>query len=577
MTEILSCLNDLYGDIAAESVFDRVQNLIDIYSLKLESLKQQQGQSLERRLNERDAILITYGDQVQDSDYPPLQVLTEFCRRYVLDYVSGVHILPFFPYSSDDGFSVLDYRKVNPDLGSWEDISLLGRDFRLMIDLVINHVSAGSDWFQGFLKDDPRYRDYFIVVDGNPDLSEVVRPRASPLLTDFETTSERKSVWTTFSIDQIDLNYQNPDVLLEMLEILLFYVSHGAEFIRLDAIAYLWKEIGTSSIHHPRTHRIVQLFRLFLDRIAPWVNLITETNVPHAENLSYFGDGTNEAQLVYNFALPPLVLHTFHTGDSRRLAHWAQALTLPSNQTTFFNFLASHDGIGINPVRGVLSEEEIKEMVNKAIAHGGLVSSKSNPDGTSSPYELNVNYFDALSDPHGDEAEEIQINRFICAQAILLSIIGVPGIYFHSLFGSQGWPEGVKKTGQNRTINRQKLDKTVLELELSNPSSRRSRVLKRYEQLLRARASSLAFDPHGSQRVIDCGRTIFALLREGDDPGENLLCLHNITDHVQSIELDLVEVSKTEFTDLISGKIYQTLEKMTISMQPYQVLWLLCE
>ena len=261
-------------------------------------------------------------------------------------------------------------------------------------------LPSQHEWFQAFLKDDPQYRDYFIVVEGNPDLSQVVRPRALPLLTTFDTPSGPKQVWTTFSADQVDLNFRNPDVLLEIIDTLLFYVAQGAQFIRLDAIAYLWKEIGTSCIHLPQTHRVIRLFRSVLDAVAPHVMLITETNVPHNENISYFGNGRDEAQMVYNFALPPLVLHTFHTGNSRVLSKWAAGLNLPSDHTTFFNFLASHDGIGVNPARGILSDIEIDALIERVIQHGGLVSYKDDASGVQIPYELNINYFDALSDPH---------------------------------------------------------------------------------------------------------------------------------------------------------------------------------
>lgn len=326
-----------------------------------------------------------------------------------------------------------------------------------MFDAVLNHISAQSAWFQAFLCDDPKYRDYFIVVEGEPDLSQVFRPRALPLLTHFQTSSGEKAVWTTFSADQVDLNYRNPEVLLDILDVLLFYVSNGAEFIRLDAIAYLWKEIGTSCIHLPQTHTIVKLIRAILAEVAPHVKLITETNVPHEENVSYFGNGKDEAHLVYNFALPPLVLHTFHTGSCEALSRWASALQPPSKEATFLNFLASHDGIGIGGARGILSDAEIAAMIEKVIAHGGLVSYRSNPDGSQSPYELNINYFDALSDPKADEPIEIQIDRFIAAHAILLTLAGLPGIYFHSMFGSRSWFEGVRQNGHKRAINRQKL------------------------------------------------------------------------------------------------------------------------
>jgi sucrose phosphorylase len=448
-----------------------------------------------------------------------------------------------------------------------------------MFDGVINHVSAQSEWFRAFLRDDPKYRNYFIAVEGDPDLSQVVRPRALPLLTKFETPSGSKAVWTTFSGDQIDLNYRHPDVLLEIIDILLFYISRGAEFIRLDAIAYLWKEIGTSCIHLPPTHRIIQLIRAVLDGVAPHVTLITETNVPHADNISYFGDGRNEAQLVYNFALPPLTLHTFHTGNARALSEWASTLTLPSDRVTFFNFLASHDGIGLNPARGILPRSDIDLRVRQVLDHGGLVSYKHNPDGTSSPYELNINYFDALSDPNGGDPIETRVDRFIAAQAIMLSLVGVPGIYFHSLFGSRGWPEGVQQTGRNRTINRQKLMRADLERELADPASRRYAVFNRYAQLLKARAALPAFHPHGNQQIIECGDSIFTALRVSPGGAGRVLCLQNVAGRPQSASVDFEKIfgpaSKDgRARDLITGKRFIVGGKNPLRLRPYQTLWL---
>jgi glucosylglycerate phosphorylase len=303
----------LYGESAGAKTFERLRAILS-QSQGIPAASEGGGE-----LSERDNILITYADQLREPGRLPLQTLTRFSERYLSGVVSGIHILPFFPYSSDDGFSVIDYRAVNPELGNWEDIQALGRSFRLMFDAVINHCSVHHEWFRAFLRDDPQYREYFVVVEGSPDLSRVVRPRALPLLTDFETPSGTKQVWTTFSADQVDLNFQSPDLLLEVIDTLLFYVAQGAQLIRLDAIAYLWKEIGTSSIHLPQTHRLIRLFRAVLDVVAPHVLLVTETNVPHIDNISYFGNGSDEAQMVYNFALPPLVLHTFHL-DSRPAA-----------------------------------------------------------------------------------------------------------------------------------------------------------------------------------------------------------------------------------------------------------------
>ncbi len=548
----------LYGPRAGRIAADRIIRLIDQYRA---IITQHPSRNI---FSQPDAILITYGDQLRASNESPLHTLTAFCKQHLSGLLNGIHLLPFFPYSSDDGFSVIDYTQVDPQLGTWVDIDQLSQHFRLMFDAVINHISAESEWFKKFLRDDPKYRDYFIVVEGELDLSQVVRPRALPLLTKFSTPSGAKKVWTTFSADQIDLNYRHPDVLIDIIGALLFYVAHGALFIRLDAIAYLWKEIGTTCIHLPQTHRVIQLFRSILDEVAPQVSLITETNVPHQDNLSYFGDGKNEAQLVYNFALPPLVLHTFQTGDARTLSQWASQLILPSDQTTFFNFLASHDGIGLNPVSGILKDNEINGLVAQALRQRGLVSYKQNAGGPQSPYELNINYFDALSDPQSGEALETQIDRFIAAQAIMLSIVGVPGIYFHSLFGSRGWPEGVQFTGWNRSINRQKIDRDQIERELADRSSLRYQVFDRYSQLLKARSNSPAFDPHGAQRVIECGHAIFAVVRN-----ERVLCLHNVANERQTIPID---PNWRGAVNLIDGRSIES--NSTIDLAPYQILWL---
>ena len=534
-------LTILYGAARAAQVAPRLLALVERYRGRIPS-------PVEASLSERDIFLISYADQLRSAGQPPLNTLTEFCETHLRGVVNGIHILPFYPWSSDDGFSVKNYRAVDPALGDWSSFEGLGQSFRLVFDGVINHASVQGEWFKAFLNAEDPYRDYFLTVEGSPDLSKVVRPRTLPLLTEFQTVAGKRCVWTTFSADQADLDYHNPDVLLEIFDILLLYAQHGAQFIRLDAIAYLWKEIGTSCIHLPQTHLFVQLLRLVLDEVAPHVRILTETNVPHSDNLSYFGDGKNEAQLVYNFALPPLVLHTFRTGDASILTEWASGLATPSDQTTFFNFLASHDGIGLNPVRGILASADIDGLVEQTLAHAGLISYKQNPDGTQIPYELNINFFDALSDPAGEELLSTQIDRFMAAQAIMLSLQGLPGIYFHSLFGSRNWLAGVQATGHNRTINRQKLERSDLEGELSDPNALRNQVFARYRALISRRAASEAFHPNARQKILEMGPAIFAVQRSSPMGDSQMLCLQNVTAQTQSVA--------------------------AYTLNPYQTLWL---
>lgn len=530
-------LDALYDNATAENLRLQIQQMIAEH--KKRTVCPTKGE-----LDETDCLLITYADQVSQEGEAPLATLNRFCQKHLDGLVSGIHLLPFYPWSSDDGFAVKDYRKVDAAYGSWADVTRLSEHFRLMFDGVINHISAQSDWFQAFLRNEAPYRDYFIKITGNEDLSEVVRPRALPLIHSFETAGGTKLVWTTFSADQIDLNYQNPAVLLEILDILLGYAERGANFLRLDAIGYLWKASGTSCINLPQTHQFVQLLHAVLEQAAPQVRLITETNIPHEENIRYFGDGHNEAQLVYNFALPPLVLHSFLSGDATILTDWAAKLQTPSEDCHFFNFLASHDGIGLNPVRGILAEEQIEALVTRTLVNGGRISYKQNNDGSQSPYEMNISYFDALSNPIEGATQELQVRRFLCAQALLLSLKGLPGIYFHSLFGSRNWQQGVAQTGMARSINREKLKLDALESELADATSIRAAVFSGYADLLRQRAGSRAFHPQGGQEVLNLGPGIFALRRTSPDGRESVLCLHNVsgeTEQAGGVDLEAYE------------------------------------
>lgn len=558
---VFQLLVSLYGEAQAGILESRIHHLLERWRSAFVH-HEIEG------LSHTDVFLITYGDQVKESHRPHLHSLNDFCANYLAGTITAVHILPFYPYSSDDGFSVVDYRKVEPTLGDWSSVLRIGFNFRLMFDAVLNHVSVEHQWFQLFLLGDPHYQDFFIVINDDPDLSGVVRPRTLPLLTGFETKNGSKRVWTTFSEDQVDLNFKNPEVFMEILDLLLFYAGSGASFLRLDAVGYLWKEIGTSCIHLPETHNLIQLFRAILDQAAPHVFLITETNVPHAENISYFGNGKNEAQLVYNFALPPLVLHTIQTGNARAITRWAAACLPPSNVTTFFNFLASHDGIGINPVRGILSDAEIERLVSKCFQHGGIVSYKRNADGTESPYELNINYFDALSDPLSEEPLDLQVDRFAAAHAILLCLLGVPAIYFHSFFGSRGWLDGPIVTGRSRSINREKLRRETLEAELADSDSLRSKVRLRLKKLVQVRAKHRAFDPYGLQEILDFGESVFAVLRADPETDQHILCLQNVSAENQILTIP----GAVKASDLLSPE--SMIDPGRLPLSAYQTRWI---
>jgi sucrose phosphorylase len=518
--------------------------------------------------SEKDIALITYGGSLRQNGQAPLQTLNEFLQSRLKGLMSTIHILPFFPYSSDDGFSVIDYESVNPELGAWDDVETIGQHFKLMFDAVINHMSAQSNWFRQFLADNPEFDNWFITLPPDTDLSSVTRPRVSPLLTPFEKSSgETVHVWTTFSADQVDLNYANPATLLRILDVLFFYLEKGTRVIRLDAIAYLWKKVGTSSIHLPETHRVVQLMHDVLAEVVPDVVIITETNVPHAENVSYFGDGYNEAQMVYNFTLPPLLFYSMITQNTDKLRDWINSLQTPTEQTTFFNFTASHDGIGVRPVEGILTRDELQQLISQVEARDGRVSYKTNPDGGQSPYELNITYVDAVTSP--ELPVETQVAQFIVSQAVMLALAGVPAIYIHSLLGSHNDTEGVKKLGYNRAINREKLNVQQVNSAIDRPDSFRAQVFERYTHLLRVRREQPAFHPNASQRALDVDNAQVLVLERHASSQQRILAINNLSGNQHMI--DLSQADFKQGVDLLSG---QTIEGSSIELPPYAVMWL---
>ncbi|USE02282.1 sugar phosphorylase [Vibrio sp. SCSIO 43133] len=545
----------LAGVYSPAQLNELIPNLLNVIANQPEYVGKKQW------VDQNDIMLITYGDSIKKQGEAPLHTLREFLNDNTADVLSAVHILPCYPYTSDDGFSVVDYWKINPELGDWQDVQSLSNNYDLMFDGVINHISKSSDWFQGYLKGETQYREFFTEANPNRDYSSVTRPRALPLLTTFETANGTKHIWTTFSEDQIDLNFRCPEVFQKIAELLLFYAQQGASFIRLDAIGFMWKELDTPCIHQPQTHAIVQALRALMSAVAPHVKLITETNVPHNDNISYFGNGENEAHLVYQFPLPPLTLHTLQTGNSEKIVEWMSSLEPCSEQTTFFNFLASHDGIGVRPVEGILNKEQVDHLLSVVQTNGGRVSYKDNGDGTQSPYELNINYFDAIRDANSDD--QTNLDRFMAAQSILISMAGVPGIYVHSLLGSGNDIEGLERLGYNRAINREKLERTEVESELANPESRRAQVLSRFKHILGIRKQQRAFAPSASQRVVATSEQLVTFVRD-----EQVLVAINISN--QAVELDTNAVLKGVSHDLISGNDLSGV----VTVQPYQVMWL---
>lgn len=562
---LLQHLTVLYPDANAELLAGKVASLFDGFPRR----SQKQPQEL---WSQEDILLITYGDSIVRHQQTPLSTLEQFLDTYVRDTFSSVHILPFCPFSSDDGFAVIDYTAVNPELGDWPEINAVADRYRLMADLVINHVSSQSEWFQNYTKGVDPGASYFVEAKVGDDLSSVVRPRASPLLRPTETPGGLQHVWCTFSHDQIDLDFSNPQVLLEFLKIIRCYLEHGVSLFRLDAIGFLWKEPGTPCIHLPQTHEVVRLIRTVTDYYASGTILITETNVPNHENLTYFGN-FNEAHVIYNFSLAPLLVHSLLTGKTEYLKRWMMSMPPAPLGCTYLNFIASHDGIGMRPAEGLLSDEEQFQMIETIRGFGGRVSTRQASDGGERVYELNVSLFDALKGTIAGE-DHHQVERFLCSQTVMMGLEGIPAFYIHSLLATPNDEDSVERTGQNRSINRHQWNAEELESRLQDPNSPQHIVFYELIRRLNIRRKQTAFDPLATQFTLQLGEPFFAFWRQNRDRSQNIFCIHNVTEESQELRLaDLNLITFDRWQDAITGEEFSDLTA-SIDVGPYRSLWI---
>lgn len=553
--DVLAYLIQLYGSAQGQRLHqDLRQKALDTAS----TLKPAQIRDAS------EAVLICYGDSLQRGGDRPLQVLGEFAQEYLDGVVSGIHILPFFPSSSDDGFAVVDYRQVRSDLGDWTDIKDLSQHFDLMVDLVINHCSRENLWFTDYVTNQAPGKDYFHELTGVPDLTQVLRPRNSPLHTEIHTRRGVKKVWTTFSDDQVDLNFANPQVLLEFADILFFYARMGARYIRLDAIAYLWKRSGTTCMSLPETHMVVRILRGLIEVAELPLVLITETNVPHEENISYFGSG-NEAHLVYQFSLAPLLLFSYLFSDARALVDWTRQLQPPPPGCSYFNFISSHDGIGLRPLEGLMPESDIQRLVDAVHVQGGLASMRSAENGEERAYELNIALFSAF------QGLTDSVAAFIGAHQLMLAYQGVPGIYLNALIGTLNDHRKMESTGRTRSINRGHWNIDELAEALEQTETHHALVYRALADSLRLRSVQVAFAPDARQTFLSGDSDHVMFLRESAH--QRILVVASFAEHCRSLPWprELAPVPSIAI-DLLTGG--QSHPDQPISLDPYQVMWL---
>lgn len=529
--------------------------------------------SHENLWNQKTVAAITYGNTIINDDKHPLGVLNHFFSNHLHDVIDWVHVLPFFPYTSDDGFAVSDYTQVDNNIGDWDDINQLSKRFDVMADLVINHCSASHTWFENFKAGKKPGADYFFCANLNDDLSKVVRPRTNNLLLSTETPDGHRHVWCTFGHDQVDLNFTNPELLLEFVRIIRLYLDNGVRIFRLDAVAFIWKEVGTTCLNLNQTHEIVRLLRTLIEHVNPYAVIITETNIPNQENLSYFGNA-NEAHCIYNFSLPPLLVHALVSGNCRHLKNWLMSMPPAQNGTAYFNFIASHDGIGLRPVEGLLDDEELHSFIGAMENFGGKISWRALDGGIAKkPYEVNIALIDALSGTTNGP-DQWQVERFVAAHSIMLALEGIPAFYIHSLFGTSNDYERLKRSGHNRAINRKQWDEDDLNTALADKATHNHTVFNRLTDLIRLRKLQTAFHPNATQFTLHLGDQIFAFWRQSMDRKQSIFCLNNISDQEQPILLSAINLIVTDtWHDLISGKEFTGADE-EIVLKPYQSVWL---
>lgn len=560
----------IYKGIHIKSSFhDIAQELIDIMKL---STQCEVAQPYSNHWSEEDVILITYGDSVINDNQTPLQSLKCFLDKTIKNTINSVHILPFFPYSSDDGFAVIDYSSVNESLGSWDDIQAISQNYHLMSDLVINHCSSRSVWFDNFIKGEGLGSDFFFTALPDDNLSDVVRPRTSPLLKEIETTNGKKFVWCTFSHDQVDFDFRNPEVLKAFTSIIRQYLDSGVKIFRFDAIAFLWKIAGTKSINLPQTHEVVRLLRTLIESAQPDAIIITETNIPNTQNLTYFGNA-NEAHGIYNFSLPPLLLNTLLTGSCLYLKRWLMSMPPPQNGTMYFNFIASHDGIGLRPAEGLLNEEELDNLAKTIESFGGKISYRTADTGEQKPYEMNIALYDAMQGTVNGK-DEWNFERFICAHAIMFALEGIPGLYIHSLIGTQNDYKKLENTHHNRSINRHRWNEDALADALKDEKLHHVKVLSTLTSLLNTRIKQPAFHPNATQFTLHLGLSLFGFWRQSLDRKQSIFCVSNITDKPLLLPLSELNLIITEtWFELISATEVSDLTE-SIELSPYQTVWI---
>ncbi|WP_288250328.1 sugar phosphorylase [uncultured Prochlorococcus sp.] len=525
------------------------------------------------RWNQSHSVLITYADSIYKNGEPTLITLRDLLSNHFGSLSRVIHILPFLKSTSDGGFAVSSYDSLEEKFGDWNDLKSISKNHVLMADLVLNHVSSSHQWVQQFIKSQELGISNVFSPEQNLDWSNVVRPRSSSLFSQINTENGPKQVWTTFGPDQIDLNWQNPKMSLEFLNLIILYLSNGVKWLRLDAVGFIWKESGTTCLHLPKAHSIVKILRILLNDLLDDGVLITETNVPQKENLSYLVP-KDEAHMAYNFPLPPLLLEAIITSRADILNSWISDWPELPYDTTLFNFTASHDGVGLRALEGLMNEQRIKDLLINCEKRGGLVSHRRLSNGEDKPYELNISWWSAMEDSSRD-SNRFQFERFILTQLLVMALKGVPAFYLPALLASENDIKSFSMTGQRRDLNREKFKSDNLVSVLNNPESNANKNLKCLRNAMDLRSELEQFHPRSEMECLSKGRSDIVVIKRGNGP-KSIFAIHNMTENKINYQLndyDLPEIKDNDFNmkDFLASTKYNW---KNISLDPFQVIWL---
>tara|TARA_B100001121_G_scaffold156261_1_gene136621 strand:+ start:2675 stop:4387 length:1713 start_codon:yes stop_codon:yes gene_type:complete len=520
------------------------------------------------KINESTSLVICYGNSVTDGNKKSLKVFNKFYMKYLKNNFDSVHFLPFYPSSSDSGFAVKDHYKIEPRLGSWKDVKLISKNCNLMADLVINHSSARGLWFSNFLKNKSPGKDYFFTVDKNFNSKKVIRPREHELLKKIKLSNKTKYLWRTFSPDQIDLNFKNPKVLIRFIKIIFNLINNGVRIFRLDAIAYLWKENGNTCINHTNTHNIIKFIRLVCNLLKTECIIITETNLPEKENLSYFGNN-DEANWIYNFSLAPILVYSLLFEDSNKITKWSKNFPIAKLNNNYLNFIASHDGIGMRPIEGILSTNTQKKFLSRLKKNGGEFSYRKVQGVKKKVYEANITLFNAFKYSDFDKSGIFGFERYMAAHTIMISFDGIPAIYFNSMFGNSNDNSKYIISGNKRDLNRYRWNKDKIEDHLKDQNSKQNKYYKNMSNILAIRSKQKAFHPNAIRKTLKLGSNFFGIKRVSTDNKQSIYCITNMTSKLQ-----LLKVNKNIFYKRNLFKSKLTKKSGKIQFDPFQTVWL---